>query len=149
MRYGVRIGGRARRQVSRRAMSSFVKFRQVLSSFVKALLDATSSNFKGLRPKRLTNPPSRRFLAAWTAFRFERRASRRSKGKDNPDWAIREEIVALGMTGHDEDAMRIPDRRPCGLAGGATAHGQERRGRGRREFGGERRLSSWNTRARN
>jgi hypothetical protein len=39
--------------------------------------------------------------------------------------------------------MRIADRRPCGLAGGATAHGQEQRGHGRREFGGERRLSSW------
>jgi hypothetical protein len=112
IRRGERV---ARRQVSRRAMSSFVKSCQVLSSFVKGSLDATSSDFKGLRPKHLTSPPSRRVLAAWTALASERRASRRTKGKDNPDSAIREEIVGPGMTRHDEDTMRIPDRRPAAL----------------------------------
>jgi hypothetical protein len=39
--------------------SAFVKRRQVPSSFVKAFLDKTSGNFKGLRRRALTNGPRR------------------------------------------------------------------------------------------
>jgi hypothetical protein len=71
--------------------------------------------FQGLATRTLDKRALARISRRFDGARFERRASRRTKGKDNPDWAIREEIVGLGMTGHDEDTMRIPDRRPAAL----------------------------------
>jgi hypothetical protein len=71
--------------------------------------------FQGLATRTLDKRALARISRRFDGARFERRASRRTKGKDNPDWAIREEIVGLGMTGHDEDTMRIADRRPAAL----------------------------------
>jgi len=71
--------------------------------------------FQGLTTRTLDKRAFVRVCRRADGPRFERGASRRIKGKDNPDSAIREEIVGVGMTGHDEDTMRTPDRRPAVL----------------------------------
>ena len=92
---------------------AFVKRRQVLSSFVKALLDRVSGNFKGLRPPQVDKRGlCENALAARRRPLLERRSPRPTEIHDRPGSAIRKDIVALVMQGHGEDTMRIPDCRP-------------------------------------